>query len=166
MPNPLWKQVCLVTTKLKKVSRYKLLMAEFSSTALGLKKGAQKKSNPQITLYRNIRRLNLNLVLRFPVPSLGPAGESQHFTSLLQGASSHPTQPSPLTRHHQEDQSLLQPSPSLFQVAKVKPASPVFTQNRPTPTYQNNHTLGPNQQVLKSKIGGGQISHSLKHHPW
>lgn len=32
-------EVCLVTTKLKKVSKYKLLMAEFSSTALGLKKG-------------------------------------------------------------------------------------------------------------------------------
>ena len=37
---PLEAEVCLVTTKLKEeVSRYKVLTAEFSSTALGLKKG-------------------------------------------------------------------------------------------------------------------------------
>lgn len=33
-----------------------------------------------------------------------------------------------------------------------------------TPTYQNNHSLGPNQQVLKSRTGGGKNSHSPKHH--
>lgn len=32
-------EVCLVTTKLKEVSRAKGLIAEFSSAALGLKKG-------------------------------------------------------------------------------------------------------------------------------
>lgn len=32
-------EVCLVTTKLKEVSRAKGLIAEFSSPALGLKKG-------------------------------------------------------------------------------------------------------------------------------
>lgn len=71
---PLKAETCLVTMKWK-VSRGKVLDAlRLKATWEGV----------YCTLYKNIGARSFCLVLRFSVSSLGPAGESQHFTSLLQ----------------------------------------------------------------------------------